>query len=130
MQVRVSDFIASHLEAIQQKLEYENISAVANLVLDSIKYQWSLNLQYVPQLGTNVLKLRLASRHRDWLTQYGAFRGISPTGATNFILSEYFRGISTTSMPIPPQAEPESKTEPELQINKPRGTQLLKSLKL
>lgn len=134
MQVRLSAFVASHLEAIQQKLEYERVSDALDLTLDSIKHQWTLNLQYVAKPKPEVLRLSLKCRHLAWMAKFGAERGISASAATNLVLSEHFLAKKAetvthtlTAIVKPPETPAVTEEKPE---EKPRGKSLLKSLKL
>ncbi|UYD31090.1 hypothetical protein HGR01_40125 (plasmid) [Tolypothrix sp. PCC 7712] len=136
MQVRLAVQVAAKVEGIRTALNYSKLSDTVNLLLDAIKHQWNLNLAYQPQTGTFQLKVRLDERHIQWVSQYATERGINATSATNLLISEYLTGNSVNFSPQPPATGVKDSnpipqaSNPEPNIEKPKGQTLVRSLKL
>jgi hypothetical protein len=138
MQVRLAALVAAKVEGIRQSLNYSKLSDTVNLLLDAIKHQWDLKLSDLSQIETTETRVRLDKRHLDWLSQYGLERGIPIACVTNLLISEYLAGnVSSFQTPLtnPVLQQPEipqevTTTEQTQLIEKPKGSALIRSLKL
>ncbi|MBD2508999.1 hypothetical protein H6G91_17180 [Nostoc muscorum FACHB-395] len=108
MRVRLAAQVAAKVEGIKALLSYPSLSDTTNLLLDAIRGQWCLNLANLSQIGTEETRIRLADRHRDWITQYGHDRGINVSAVVNLVLSEYLSGLNVQIKPIAPITTPPS----------------------
>lgn len=99
MRVRLATQVAAKVTGVKLLLSYPSLSDATNLLLDAIRGQWCLNLANLSQIGTEETRIRLADRHRDWITQYGHERGINASAVVNLVLSEYLSGLNTQIKP-------------------------------
>lgn len=135
MQVRLAAKVAAKVEGIRQLLNYQTSSDTVNLLLDAIKHQWDLKLTNLSQIETKDVRVRLATRNIEWMSQYGDERGIDVTAVTNLLISEYLADSRQTVGREVDRPQTEKPTQqpldrPQTATEKPKGQALMRSLKL
>lgn len=148
MRVRLAPQIAAKVEGARVEFKYPNLSTTANLLLDAITRNWDLKLGDTASPPVDETRIQLDARHIDWLTEYGTERGLNTAAATNLVISDYFRnglqGTATIINPekpekelsvqkmveVVPQQEETKQITSEPPQEKPRGSELMKGLKL
>lgn len=90
MEVRLKPHIMAHIQGIQTVIPGIAVKSVIDCILDAIVYSSGFKVAHQPKVRNESRKVRLSSRHLDYLTRYAAKRHVDYTTALNLLLDDYF----------------------------------------